>query len=81
MVSGVDFGLFVGWFVSQVAIFEEGLELYYKKEFAEAAVCFKQVLKTNPDDKTAKLYLERSAQFMVQGVPDDWDGVETLEHK
>jgi len=61
--------------------FEEGLHLYYAKEFAEAAVCFKQVLKTNPDDKTADLYLKRSAQFMVQGVPDDWDGVETLEHK
>jgi two-component system sensor histidine kinase ChiS len=61
--------------------FEEGLELYYKKEFAEAAVCFKQVRKTNPDDKTATLYLERAAQFMVRGVPEEWDGVETLEHK
>lgn len=61
--------------------FEEGLNLYYAKEFAEAAVCFKQVLKTNPDDKTANLYLKRSAQFMVQGVPEEWDGVETLEHK
>lgn len=61
--------------------FEEGLRLYYIREFAKAAVCFKQVLKTNPDDKTADLYLKRAAQFMVQGVPDDWNGVEALEHK
>ncbi len=61
--------------------FEEGLELYYKKEFAEAAACFKQVLKANHEDKTAKLNLERSAQFMVQDVPEEWDGVETPEHK
>jgi signal transduction histidine kinase/class 3 adenylate cyclase len=63
------------------ADFEEGLRLYYHREFAEAAVCFKHVLKTNPDDKTADLYLKRAAQFMVQGVSDDWDGVEALEYK
>ncbi len=61
--------------------FEEGLQLYLAKEFAEAAVCFKQVLKANPDDKTAKLYLERAAQFMVRGVPEEWDDVETLAQK
>jgi len=37
--------------------------------------------KINSDDKTADLYLKRAAQFMVQGVPDDWDGIETLDHK
>ena len=58
--------------------FENGLILYFKKEFAEASVCFNKVHKMNPSDKTAKLYLERSAQFMVQGVPDYWEGVETL---
>jgi hypothetical protein len=63
------------------ADFEEGLHLYFEKEFAEAAVFFKKVLKINPQDKTAKLYLERSAQFMVQGVPEDWQGVEAMESK
>lgn len=61
--------------------FEEGLQLYLAKEFAEAAVCFKQIRKVNPDDKTADLYLKRAAHFMIQGVPEEWDGVETLEHK
>ncbi len=61
--------------------FEQGVRQYYNRSFAEAANCFKHVLHTNPDDKTAKLYLERAAQFMVQDVPEDWDGVETLEHK
>ena len=63
------------------ADFEEGLHLYFAKEFAEAAPRFKNVLKTNSDDKTAKLYLERSAQFMVQGVPEEWEGVEAVESK
>ncbi len=44
------------------ADFEEGLQQYFRMEFAKAAVCFENVLKQNSDDKTAKLYLERSAQ-------------------
>jgi hypothetical protein len=32
-------------------------------------------------DKTARLYLERSAQFMVQGVTEDWEDVEAVESK
>ncbi len=63
------------------ADFEEGLHHYFTKEFTEASVCFNKVLKVNSADKTARLYLERSAQFMVQGVPEDWEGVETVESK
>jgi two-component system sensor histidine kinase ChiS len=61
--------------------FEEGLHRYFDKDFTEASVCFKNVLKTNAEDKTARLYLERSAQFMVQGVPEEWEGVEAVESK
>lgn len=61
--------------------FEEGLSSYFAKEFTEAAVCFKKVLKIHPEDKTAQLYLERSARYMVQGVPDDWEGVEEMAAK
>ncbi len=61
--------------------FEQGLQHYFAREFLEAATCFKQVLAVNPDDKTAQLYLERSAQFMVRGVPDDWQGIEIMDSK
>ena len=44
-------------------------------------MCFEKVLTINPKDKTAQLYLERSAQFMAQGVPDDWQGTEIMESK
>ncbi len=61
--------------------FEEGLHQYFDKEFTEASVCFNKVLKANPVDKTARLYLERSAQFMVKGVPENWEGVEAVKSK
>ncbi|GEM_PF-3201957 len=63
------------------ADFEDGLHRYFEKDFTNAAVCFKKVLDANAGDKTARLYLERSAQFMVQGVPEDWEGVEAMESK
>jgi len=61
--------------------FEEGLCLYYDRKFAEASVQFNQVVRQNPGDKAARIYLERSAAYMVQGVPEDWTGVETLTTK
>ncbi len=58
--------------------FEEGLRLYYDKKFSESSVRFNRVLETNPEDKAARIYLKRSANYMVTGVPDDWTGVESL---
>ncbi len=61
--------------------FEEGLHSYFAKDFAQAVVRFKNVLTANPNDKTAELYLRRSARFVVEGVAADWEGVETMESK
>jgi len=61
--------------------FEEGLRLYYDKQFSEASVQFNQVLQTHPEDKAARIYLERSALYMVKGVSEDWTGVEALTKK
>lgn len=58
--------------------FEDGLTLYYERHFAEAAVKFDMASKTNPNDVAHKLYLKRAAHFLGNGVPQDWDGVETL---
>lgn len=56
-------------------LFEAGLRLYYDSKFSEASVQFSQVLQTNPEDKAARIYLERSARYMVNGAPDDWQGI------
>ncbi len=63
------------------AQFESGLQLYYSKKFSEASVHFSQVLEQNPDDLAARIYLKRCANNMVNGVPSDWTGVETLFEK
>lgn len=61
--------------------FEQGLCLYYDRKFSEASVKFNQVLEKHPEDRAARIYLKRSANYMVDGVPDDWSGVEILTQK
>ena len=61
--------------------FESGIQLYYAKKFSEASVHFNQVLEANPADLAARIYLKRCANYMVNGVPQDWTGVETLFEK
>jgi two-component system sensor histidine kinase ChiS len=61
--------------------FEQGLFLYYQKQFPEASVYFNSVLKRQPTDEAARLFLRRAAHFMVNGVSDDWTGVEVMQEK
>lgn len=61
--------------------FEKGIDHYYKKQFAEASVEFNMVLEENSQDKAARIYLQRSARYMVDGVPSDWDGAENVHSK
>lgn len=62
-------------------LFEQGLKLYFEKNFAEASVQFTQALKAYPEDKAAKLYLKNCALYMVNGVPEGWDGAEVFLEK
>jgi two-component system sensor histidine kinase ChiS len=63
------------------SVFEAALEHYYQYAFEKAAEKFREVLQKHPTDKTAAIYLERCQKYAVQGVPNDWTGVETLTTK
>lgn len=59
----------------------EALDDYFARRFPEAAVSLKRVLGVNPNDKTAQRYLKSAAHYMVEGVEDDWTGVEKMTEK
>jgi len=61
--------------------FNEGMRLYFNKEFAMAAVTFQQIVKQNPEDHTARLLLNRSAHLITKEIGDDWKGVESMTNK
>jgi class 3 adenylate cyclase len=66
---------------STLHIFNTGLDDYFNKRFAEAAVSLKKVLIENPEDKTAKRYLQNAAKFLVEGVEENWNGFEYMNEK
>jgi class 3 adenylate cyclase/AmiR/NasT family two-component response regulator len=63
------------------ADFEQGLTMYRQQKFAEASAHFTKILKINPNDQAARLYLKKTTNFMTNGVPDGWTGVEVLMTK
>ncbi|MEL6671077.1 MAG: ATP-binding protein [Bacteroidota bacterium] len=61
--------------------FEQGLRHYFAREFPEAIRSFELVLSINQDDRAATHYLQRAVDFSQSGVPENWDGVETMSFK
>ena len=48
------------------------------KEFPKATVAFGEVIKTNPQDETAKLFLTLTGSHIAEGVSEDWTGVQEI---
>jgi two-component system sensor histidine kinase ChiS len=61
--------------IQTVPIFEEGLEQYCLGNFANAKVCFEQIVALNPGDKPSELYLERIQALLENNIPANWNGV------
>ena len=63
------------------ATFEQGIQHYFDRQFGKAAECFKQVLAENEVDIAAQFYLDKAVQYIVDGVRDNWSGVEEMVAK
>ncbi|MBI2794883.1 MAG: AAA family ATPase [Ignavibacteria bacterium] len=61
--------------------YQQALEDYYSKRFAESAVAFKKILDEFPKDRSSRRFLDFAARHMIEGVPVDWEGIETLQVK
>jgi two-component system sensor histidine kinase ChiS len=63
------------------ADFESAFKLYCQQKFAQAQQIFQEILQVNSQDKAAMLYVKRCEQYQKYGVPEEWEGVETLTEK
>lgn len=59
--------------------FGRAADMYQNREFKEAINLFNKIVDKNPEDKAAKFYVTRCSKFILNGVPDDWDGIERLK--
>lgn len=58
--------------------FENALSFYEAKEFKKAAELFDRILDINPSDVAARFLFQRSTYYEAHGVPEDWDGTESV---
>jgi class 3 adenylate cyclase len=61
--------------------FGKAIQLYKNKDFDMALKYFRNVHEINPSDKATNLYIARCNNIIEFGLPEDWDGVETLKDK
>jgi len=58
--------------------FAAGVNLYKLKKFDAALEVFKEVHEINEYDETTRLYIDRCNNFIKNGIPADWDGIQTM---
>ena len=61
--------------------FEKGLDYFFSNQFPKASGAFDKVLTKNPEDKLAKYFVTKSAEYTISGVPKDWEIINTISEK
>lgn len=64
-----------------IRLFEEGLSLYWNKDWHKAIEAFQSVLQQDPEDVAAKVFIERTKDFQLQPPPEGWKGEYVRESK
>ena len=67
--------------LTALPIFKQGMDDYFNKLFSEASRKFFQVLEIDPEDRTAKIFLEKTGRNIDAGIPENWTGVEEMHSK
>jgi class 3 adenylate cyclase/HAMP domain-containing protein len=63
------------------AVHNEGMALYYRREFGAAATKFETALRLLPADFNAQNLLDRCRAYALSPPPENWDGVEVMKTK
>ncbi|MDX2285182.1 MAG: response regulator [Bacteroidia bacterium] len=61
--------------------FSRALQAYADEGFAETVRLLSEILAQNPDDLPAAFLLRRAEQYLAEGTPINWQGVDVLEFK
>lgn len=61
--------------------FHEGISAYFAKDMMAARRLFDMVYQSNPNDMTAFGFLHRTHHYIMNGLPENWNGVEVMINK
>jgi class 3 adenylate cyclase/HAMP domain-containing protein len=62
-------------------VHNQGMELYYRRSFREAAEKFKEAYRLLAKDPNAESLYRRCADYAANPPPEGWDGVEVMKTK
>lgn len=62
-------------------IYQQGLELYRKRNWQEAIGYMNQALQLDPNCHVAEIYSQRAGLYQLNPPPDDWNGVFVMTTK
>ena len=62
-------------------VHNQGMELYYRRSFREAAEKFKEAYRLLSKDPNAESLYRRCADYAANPPPEGWDGVEVMKTK
>jgi class 3 adenylate cyclase len=61
--------------------FERALQFIRKQRLAEAKVILTRLHSSDLTDTTVSLFLDRCEQYLIEGLPSEWDGIEIMKSK
>jgi adenylate cyclase len=64
-----------------VDLFHKGIDLFEEKNWIDAEIMFKKIIKIDPEDGPSGIYLKRCAEYIKKAPPANWDGVFNLTTK
>jgi adenylate cyclase len=67
--------------LDMIGFWEEALKTYESRDFENAEKIFNNIYQDDPEDTTAKYYVNRCVKYISFPPPRDWDGVDNLTEK
>ena len=61
--------------------YHKAIDLYLNRAFPEASIVFERLHKLCQNDPIIAMYKERSDNFNLKGVPEEWEGIEVIRGK
>ena len=61
--------------------YNNAVVLMRNRQIKEATAIFTEIYERNPKDETVKVILDRCQEYILNGLPKNWDGVEKMKEK
>ena len=68
-------------FLKSLEVYEDGIRKFRDRDFMQAKILFSRFLEFYPDDKLAKMYLERTIEYEQEPPDEAWNAVEVFTKK